>query len=49
MNFLSLNLLLILMGLMRAIVLLCCDLTLFSMGNYFLWENILFFALSKLK
>lgn len=36
MNFLSLNLLPILMGLMRAIVLLCCDLTLFSIGNYFL-------------
>lgn len=36
MNFLSLNLLLILMDLMCAISLLYCDLTLFSIGNYYL-------------
>ncbi|EEF92011.1 hypothetical protein HMPREF2531_01168 [Bacteroides intestinalis] len=38
-----------LMDLMCAILLLYCDLTLFSIGNYFVLENILFFALSKLK
>lgn len=36
MNFLSLNLLLVLMDLMCAILLLYCDLTLFSIGNYYL-------------